>query len=205
MRLRLISITRPATNVRTPPKASGRQTSKVHVEISRGISYATPICEPTQTEWFAYDAWYKSCRGALNSLADPCVGGGWYPHFGVGFGGLPQRGEGCVAIHPAGAHGGGRVAGRGGEGVADRRDPATLPGESRLSGQRQDPRAPCRCRHSGENRRSPRPARSPAIQAGARSRKIRDCRRGSRSDAEPGSGVPPVRASEKRPHDAGRI
>src|ERR1700751_5310084 len=75
--------------------------------------YATPICEPTQTECFAYDVWNKSCRGAL-SLADPCVGGGWCSHFAVGFGGLPQRRGGCVAIHPTGAYRDGRVAGRGG-------------------------------------------------------------------------------------------
>src|SRR5580704_19040972 len=140
MRRRLISITRPATNVRTPPKTSGRQASKVHVEISRGISYATPICEPTQTECFAYDAWNKSCPGAF-SLADPCAGGGWCSHFAVGFGGLPQRREGCVAGRPTRAHRDGRVARRGGEGIADRRDPAALPNRHRLSGQRQDPRA----------------------------------------------------------------
>src|SRR5580693_6013778 len=94
----------------------------------RGISYATPIREPTQTECFAYDVWNKSCRGAVEPLADPFVGGGWYSHFAVGIGGLPERREGCVAIHPARAHRDGRVAGGGGDGVADRRDPATLPG-----------------------------------------------------------------------------
>jgi hypothetical protein len=80
--------------VSTPPRASGGQASKIHVEISRGISYATPILEPTQTERFAYDVWNKSCPGTLNSLADPFAGGGWCSHFAVRFGGLPQGREG---------------------------------------------------------------------------------------------------------------
>ena len=99
--------------VGTPPKASGRQASKSMSGCSRGISYATLIREPTQTECFVYDVWNKSCPGALNSFADPCAGSGWYSPFAVGFGGVPQRREGCVAGRPARAHRDGRVAGRG--------------------------------------------------------------------------------------------
>jgi hypothetical protein len=51
--------------------------------------------------------------GSAQFACDPCAGGGWYSRFAVGFGGLPQRREGCVAGRPARAHRDGRVARRG--------------------------------------------------------------------------------------------
>ena len=41
---------------------------------SRGISYATLLREPTQTECFVYDVWNKSCPGALIRLLTLALG-----------------------------------------------------------------------------------------------------------------------------------
>src|SRR5580693_3045641 len=188
----------PAESVRTSSLKGSMS------RCSRGISYATPMREPTQAECFAYDVWNKSCPGAF-SLADPCAGGGWCSHFAVGFGGLPQRREGCVAGRPTRAHRDGRVARRGGEGIADRRDPAPLSGRSRLSRQRQDPRTARRCRDAGQKGGSPRPARPAAISSGLRGRQSRGCEGGCRVNAEPSPGIPAERTAEEWSHHPGRL
>jgi hypothetical protein len=58
----------PAESVRTSSLKGSMS------RCSRGISYATPMREPTQAECFAYDVWNKSCPGALNSLATLALG-----------------------------------------------------------------------------------------------------------------------------------
>jgi hypothetical protein len=75
IRRRLISITHPATNGWHPAESVRTSSLKGSMSrCSRGISYATPMREPTQAECFAYDVWNKSCPGASIRLLTLALG-----------------------------------------------------------------------------------------------------------------------------------